>query len=272
MAYVYRHIRLDKNEPFYIGIGGETDGKYKRAYQSRSRNNIWKNIVNKTEYKVEILFDDLTWEEACQKEIELIALYGRKDLNKGTLSNLTDGGDGTLGIIQSEETKRKKSEFMKGEKNPFFGKTHDENALKKMSEGQKRLYENGYVNANKGVQMSNEQKELLSILAKERSKKDGYANPMQGRNHTEESKKKMSENKKGDKSVWFGKKHSDVTKLKMSKNHAKNKMIIDLQTGFIYSSVKEAWECNKDYIGVGYSMFKSKLNGSSANNTKFQHI
>jgi hypothetical protein len=21
MAYVYRHIRLDKNEPFYIGIG-----------------------------------------------------------------------------------------------------------------------------------------------------------------------------------------------------------------------------------------------------------
>ena len=24
MAYVYRHIRLDKNEPFYIGVGTKT--------------------------------------------------------------------------------------------------------------------------------------------------------------------------------------------------------------------------------------------------------
>ena len=33
MAYVYRHIRLDKNEPFYIGIG--SDKEYKRADLSR---------------------------------------------------------------------------------------------------------------------------------------------------------------------------------------------------------------------------------------------
>lgn len=31
MAYVYRHIRLDKNQPFYIGIGSDTDGRYHRA-------------------------------------------------------------------------------------------------------------------------------------------------------------------------------------------------------------------------------------------------
>lgn len=30
MAYVYRHIRLDKNEVFYIGIGTDTKN-YKRA-------------------------------------------------------------------------------------------------------------------------------------------------------------------------------------------------------------------------------------------------
>jgi hypothetical protein len=29
MAYVYRHIRLDKNEPFYIGIG--SDSSFARA-------------------------------------------------------------------------------------------------------------------------------------------------------------------------------------------------------------------------------------------------
>jgi len=26
MAYLYRHIRLDKNEPFYVGIGGGVRG------------------------------------------------------------------------------------------------------------------------------------------------------------------------------------------------------------------------------------------------------
>ena len=55
MAIVYRHIRLDKNEPFYIGIGKEI----KRAYDKR-RGNHWKSIIKKTEYRVDILFDNLT--------------------------------------------------------------------------------------------------------------------------------------------------------------------------------------------------------------------
>jgi len=52
MAYVYRHIRLDKNEPFYIGIG-KIDN-YKRAYLKSIRNVIWKQIVNKTNYDIYI--------------------------------------------------------------------------------------------------------------------------------------------------------------------------------------------------------------------------
>lgn len=50
MAYVYRHIRLDKNEPFYIGIG--SDATYKRANTKKGRNEIWKRIVCKTTYDV----------------------------------------------------------------------------------------------------------------------------------------------------------------------------------------------------------------------------
>lgn len=34
MAYVYRHIRLDKNEPFYIGIGKDEGGKYIWKYKT----------------------------------------------------------------------------------------------------------------------------------------------------------------------------------------------------------------------------------------------
>lgn len=118
MAYVYRHIRLDKNEVFYIGIGSDNIGEYKRANNFYKRNEYWKNIVNKTKYKIEIILDDLTWEEACIKEIEFIKLYGRRDLNEGTLVNMTDGGDGTLGLKRSpsQETKEKMRQAKLGKK------------------------------------------------------------------------------------------------------------------------------------------------------------
>jgi len=112
MAYLYRHIRLDNNEPFYIGIG--TDSQYKRANNFYNRSNHWKNITSKTQYKVEILLDDLTWEEACIKEIEFISLYGRKDLNKGPLVNLTDGGEGFLGYKHTKNAKDTISQKLTG--------------------------------------------------------------------------------------------------------------------------------------------------------------
>lgn len=113
MAYVYRHIRLDKNEPFYIGISN-IDNNFSRAFDKSKRNSIWKNIVSKTKYKVEILFNDLSWEEACEKEKEFISLYGRKNIDSGILSNLTDGGEGVQGKVTSKETKHKLSLKAKG--------------------------------------------------------------------------------------------------------------------------------------------------------------
>lgn len=41
--YVYRHIRLDKNEVFYVGIGSDNKGKYLRAHGKEKRNKYWKN-------------------------------------------------------------------------------------------------------------------------------------------------------------------------------------------------------------------------------------
>lgn len=114
MAYLYRHIRLDKNEPFYIGIG--TKLNFQRAYTKANRNKHWLNIVNNNQYEVEILFDNLTEQEARSKEIEFIKLYGRKDLNNGTLVNLTDGGDGCLNRILSNEVKLKIGNSNKGKK------------------------------------------------------------------------------------------------------------------------------------------------------------
>ena len=87
--YVYRHIRLDKNQVFYIGLG-----RNKRAWDKHSRNRYWNHIVKNTDYEVEIILGDLTRQEASEKEKEFIKLYGRIDLGFGTLVNMTDGGDG----------------------------------------------------------------------------------------------------------------------------------------------------------------------------------
>ena len=86
---VYRHLRLSNNEVFYIGIGNE-----KRPYSKSSRNQLWKNIVKKDGYKIEILITNLSRENANDVEVGLIEYYGRRDLKLGTLVNMTKGGDG----------------------------------------------------------------------------------------------------------------------------------------------------------------------------------
>ena len=73
MAYVYRHIRLDKNEPFYIGIGKIPN--YKRAYLKSIRNIIWKQIVAKTDYEIEILFDNLSWATHVDVQMEMWVMH-----------------------------------------------------------------------------------------------------------------------------------------------------------------------------------------------------
>jgi hypothetical protein len=116
MAVLYRHIRLDKNEPFYVGIGKSVE----RAFATKSRNHHWKNIYKSTPIEIEILLEDLTIEDAFKKEAEFIKLYGRRDLGTGTLVNMTDGGYGTLNhspevldSIRKKLTGRKISEEVK---------------------------------------------------------------------------------------------------------------------------------------------------------------
>lgn len=103
--YIYRHIRLDINEPFYIGIGTKPKKfntyteEYRRAFKSCDRKQIWKNIVSKTEFKVDIIYESNNYEEIQNMEKYFISLYGRKNNGTGILSNLTDGGEGSHGRI-----------------------------------------------------------------------------------------------------------------------------------------------------------------------------
>lgn len=142
--YVYRHIRLDKNEPFYIGIGNKKN--YARAYQTNPdrRNEIWKKIFIKTDIEIEIILENLSKTQASEKEQEFIKLYGRKDLNTGSLTNMTDGGDGIWNCLRSKETKEILRQQKLGNKNPMFGKPQSyETKLKRSKSltGQKRSEE-----------------------------------------------------------------------------------------------------------------------------------
>ncbi len=104
MAIVYQHRKMDTNEIFYIGIGKHS----KRAYSKSYRNDHWHNIVNKHGLIVEIIENDIDWESAKQKEINLISHY-KRTVDGGCLVNQTIGGDGATGYRHTEEWKKENS-------------------------------------------------------------------------------------------------------------------------------------------------------------------
>jgi hypothetical protein len=187
MAIVYRHHRLDKNEVFYVGIGK----KESRAFDMVHRNHIWKGIKSRSEVEVEIVSRDLSWDLACELEQLMISEYGRIDLHSGTLANLTDGGDGSVGVKQSQETIDKR------------------------------------------------------------------ANSNRGRKNTEETKRKMSEARKG---IVFTAEHLENLRTSHLGQKGWNaKEVIDLQTGFAYDSLREG--CLS--VGVSYKAEWAKQNRKS---------
>ncbi len=117
--YLYQHIRLDKNQVFYIGVGTIQTIRNKYRYYSRSkekygRNSIWKRIVSKTDYKIEILIESDNYDYVLEKEKEYIKLYGRIDLKTGTLANMTGGGyEGRLTIMDIDTKEFWQSDNMK---------------------------------------------------------------------------------------------------------------------------------------------------------------
>ena len=95
MAYIYKHLRKDTNEIFYVGISSKDDSNYIRAFSKSGRNSIWKDIVEKYGYNVIIVKENVTLLQAIKIEKKLIKLYGRLDNFTGILSNKSNGGEGT---------------------------------------------------------------------------------------------------------------------------------------------------------------------------------
>lgn len=104
--YVYLHLRESDGNPFYVGKGCG-----RRAYLFSGRNQYWNRVKDKHGCTVKILFNNLTEDLAFELEKEIISTL-RKD--GYSLCNLTDGGEGSSGIIVSSETRKKISAIHKG--------------------------------------------------------------------------------------------------------------------------------------------------------------
>lgn len=120
--YVYLYSDPQTLEPFYVGKG---QGRRARAHLSRCkreqsyfymklRKMLSEGIIPLIE-KIEVSSE---W-FANELEKGLIRLIGRKDLGLGTLTNLTDGGEGSN---KSKETRERISHSRKGQPSGNKGK------------------------------------------------------------------------------------------------------------------------------------------------------
>ena len=184
---VYKIINRINNK-LYIGITANYKQRMKEHFIyyncNRKRKSYLHNAVKKygvENFTHEIIYRCNSWKKLCQKENFYI-----KDLKtKYPIGyNLTDGGDGAVGLKCSEETKRKMvkahtgkkhsketkrnmSELNKGSNHPMYGLNHTEETKRKMSK------------AHIGKKHSEESKRKMSIVQK-------------GKVFSEKSKRNMS--------------------------------------------------------------------------------
>lgn len=108
-VYVYRDPRPTKsNQPVYVGKGtGDRDishwsrGSHNKPLQDFLSHLRGAHLVA----VVERVFETTDEQEAFAKEMQLIEIYGRRDLKTGTLFNRTAGGEGASGYIRTKEEK-----------------------------------------------------------------------------------------------------------------------------------------------------------------------
>lgn len=103
----------------------ESQGKFKRAYIFSKRNKEWNKIYSITPIEVEILMDGLTLEEAFEKEIEFIHLYGRIQLKNGPLCNRMD-----CSPLLTGESKKRHLNSVRKNKEKIIQKDFDGNIVK----------------------------------------------------------------------------------------------------------------------------------------------
>ena len=161
--YLFDEYKFDF-EPIYIGKGKGDRPKRHYILHKNSNTRFYSKIksIIKSGYKSEfiLLKENLSEKEAFECEKYFIKLIGRIE-NGGTLTNLSDGGEGQSGFKFSDESKEKMSKSKSGEKNPMFGKPCSDDRKLKIS-----LANSGRTSKNKGKLLSEKTKKKMSDKSK----------------------------------------------------------------------------------------------------------
>jgi hypothetical protein len=178
--YVYCHKNPQTFQIFYIGIG-----ENKRAW-SKKRNKFWRDYVKKYGNPIiEIIHDNLTLEDVCILEIELIKKYGRRGYEEyGILVNRSLGG----------ELKAKGSK--KSEQSKILIGLKQKGILKHTEESKQRIKEQHVgrkCSEESKLKMSKPRKEGTGYNISKANK--GRVSGFKNHKHTEESKLKIVNNR-----------------------------------------------------------------------------
>ncbi len=135
--YVYQYYDPIRKEPIYIGKGkGDRNKRHLFSFNLKKKHPFIQRInwIKKQEKEpiVTKLFENISEKQAFKIESKLINEIGRKDLGKGPLLNLTDGGEGACGYKHTNKWKQNISTIFSGEKHPMFGKHHKKETIEKM--------------------------------------------------------------------------------------------------------------------------------------------
>lgn len=127
------YIHISPSNKVYVGITSkDPHERWNNGWGYYKNNYFWKAIQKYgwDNFEHKILFKGLTKEEACKKEVELIAFYNSTNRNSGY--NLSIGGSyGALGVVRSKETKEKL-------RKANLGKRMSDDVKQKMSESSSR--------------------------------------------------------------------------------------------------------------------------------------
>jgi predicted GIY-YIG superfamily endonuclease len=150
---VYGLITPNGGHVFYVGITNDLSRRMMNHWNdrnqkaSKSKRCEIKRIKESNRIMgVVILADKMTLEQAAKTEVLMIQYYGRMDLNRGPLTNRTDGGVGgktkssfKKGHVPSEKSRLALSAKLKGQPSHRKGKTgcYSAETLKKKSDSLK---------------------------------------------------------------------------------------------------------------------------------------
>lgn len=256
--YVYGDY-IFSYEPFYIGKGRGNRVSH-HAYLSvcntgpnRHKTNKIRKIQSEGYEVVECLVEEnKTEKQAFILEIRMIKTIGRSDLKLGTLTNLTDGGEGNTGYVASEKTKDKIRMAKIGTVMPYGFVEKRAVSMSKRTEEEKRK-----TTKKKSLSMTKhyeaiEPKRLREIADKISASKLGHA-------VSEETKAKISAALKGRK---LTEEHRANMRGRISSKETRDKMSI-AQYGHSVSKETRA-KISAGRIGIQYSEETRKRMSDSA--------